>query len=590
MQRSMTTLAILAILLVSIVAAPRASAAGGGNPTLQSLVLVGAGGFTASAEGSGDPSTDEFAPANAIDELIPHTGTSATRVPADHVPMPAGNAVATSNPGAAGFNGISHLDQRRADGGNAFSLEPPDQALCVGNGVVLESVNLAVRAFSTTGTPLSATQSINTFFGLTPAIMRPPNLLAFGTFTSDPKCYFDASLGRWFLSVLGIDRDPSTGAFTGKTEIYLAVSKTASPVTGGWYIYRLDTTDDGTNGTPSHSACPCLGDQPLIGADANGFYISTNEFPLFANGFNGAQIYAMSKAALAAGKLPTVVHFHEPTLAEGYAYTVQPATTPPGGSYASGNGGTEYFLSALDFNGSLDDRIAVWAMTNTSSLTKKSPAVSLSSAVIDSQVYGQPPDAQQRPGPTPLGDAVNGKLEFLAGNDDRMNQVVWAAGTLWGAVNTVVKTPTGPTRIGIAYFEVTPSVSSSGQAAGAIAQQGYVAVNQESVMFPSIGVNKAGGAVMTFTLVGPDYYPSAAYTVIGASGAGDVHILGAGAGPEDGFTGYTAFGGSRTARWGDYSAAVADVDGSIWTAVEYIPGGRRTVNANWGTFVGHVTP
>ena len=589
MHRSLVVLSVLALLLISVAGAPRVAVAGGGSSTLQSLVLVGSGGFDVSASTpAGDGTVDEFSPSTEIDQLVPHIGVNAARVPADHVPTPSGQAVTSANTGAGGFNGISHRDQRLADNRNAFSLEPPDQALCVGGGVVLESVNLAVRAFSTAGVPLSATQSLNTFFGLSPAIIRsiPP---VYGTFTSDPKCYYDAVLKRWFLTILGIDRVPSGGAFTGKTEIYLAVSKTASPVTGGWYIYKLDTTDDGTNSTPSHNACPCLGDQPLIGADANGFYISTNEFPLFANGFNGAEIYAMSKAALAAGTLPTVVHFHEPTLAEGYAYSVQPATTPPGGSYATANGGTEYFLSALDFNGTLDNRIAVWALTNSSSLAKKNPTVSLTNALIDTQVYGQPPDAEQKPGLTPLGDAVNGKLEFLAGNDDRMNQAVWAAGKLWGAVNTVVKTPNGPTRIGIAYFAVTPSVT-SGQAGGTIAQQGYVAVNQESVMFPSIGVNPAGGAVVTFTLVGPDYYPSAAYAVIGASGAGDVHILGPGAGPEDGFTGYTAFGGSRTARWGDYSAAVADESGTIWTAVEYIPGGPRTVNANWGTFIGHVTP
>jgi hypothetical protein len=589
LHRSLTWLAVIAIVLVSVIVVQPAAARDGGK-TLQKLSLIGSGGFSASTTtGTGAPGVDEFAPDTEVDQEIPHTGTGAARVPADHVPTPAGNAVTTSNPGATGFEGISHRDQRLADGGNAFSLEPPDQALCVGNGFVLESVNLAVRAFSTAGAPLSATQSLNTFFGLTPAIVRtdPP---VYGTFTSDPKCYFDKGLSRWFLTILGLDRNPSGGAYTGKTEVYIAVSKTSSPVTGGWYIYKLDTTDDGSNGTPSHTNCPCLGDQPLIGADANGFYISTNEFPLFANGFNGAQVYAMSKAALAAGTLPTVVHFDVPTLAEGYGYTIQPATTPPGGAYATGNGGTEYFLSALDFNGQLDNRIAVWAMTNTSSLSKKNPDVSLSNAVLDSQVYGQPPDAEQRPGATPLGDSVNGKLEFLAGNDDRMNQAVWAAGKLWGAVNTAVKTPNGPTRIGIAYFAVTPTVSSSGQVAGTIAQQGYVAVNRNSVMFPSIGVNVAGQAVMTFTLVGPDYYPSAAYAVIGTSGAGDVHVLGAGAGPEDGFTGYSAFGGSRTARWGDYSAAVADESGTIWTAVEYIPGSPRTVNANWGTFIGRVTP
>jgi len=256
--------------------------------------------------------------------------------------QPAGNRVAASNPGATGFNAISHRDRRLADGGNAYSLEPPDQALCVGNGVVFESVNLAVQAFSTSGTPLTATQSINTFFGLSPIIIRSiPRV--YGTFTSDPKCYYDVALDRWFLTVLGIDRDPSTGAFTGTTEIFLAVSTTGDPVSTSWQIYKLDTTDDGTNGTPSHAGCPCLGDQPLIGADATGFYISTNEFPLFTNGFNGAEIYAMSKAALAAGTLPTVVHFHVPTLAEGFAYSIQPATTPPGGAHASGNGGTEFF-------------------------------------------------------------------------------------------------------------------------------------------------------------------------------------------------------------------------------------------------------
>jgi hypothetical protein len=61
-------------------------------------------------------------------------------------------------------------------------------------------------------------------------------------------------------------------------------------------------------GRPSHAGCPCFGDQPLIGADTNGFYVSTNEFPISGPGFNGAQIYAMSKSALAAGTLPPVVH------------------------------------------------------------------------------------------------------------------------------------------------------------------------------------------------------------------------------------------------------------------------------------------
>ena len=63
-----------------------------------------------------------------------------------------------------------------------------------------------------------------------------------------------------------------------------------------------------------------------------------------------------------------------------------------------------------------------------------------------------------------------------------------------------------------------------------------------------------------------------------------------GAAPEDGFTGYPVLGGDRAARWGDYSAAVADRSGAIWFANEYIPNAPRTVLANWGTFIGRVTP
>lgn len=76
------------------------------------------------------------------------------------------------------------------------------------------------------------------------------------------------------------------------------------------------------------------------------------------------------------------------------------------------------------------------------------------------------------------------------------------------------------------------------------------------------------------------------------TGIGDVHIAAPGQGPEDGFTGYEPVG--DVARWGDYTAAVADGD-TVWFATEYIAHPptnptTRTLQANWATFVGHVTP
>jgi hypothetical protein len=517
---------------------------------------------------------------------------SAARVPSAFVPRP--DAAAITGPGASfsGFNGITHRDQRLAGGGNQFSLEPPDQGLGVGNGFVVEAVNLAVSVYSTSGTPLGIA-ALNGFLGLAPAIDRSSTPPVFGPFTSDPRVYYDAPTGHWFLSLLEIDTSPSTGALLGHSAVYVAVSKSNDP-TGIWNIYSFDTTDSGNPG------CPCFGDQPLIGADQNGFYITTNEFSILGPEFNGAQIYAISKTALESTTSPLAIHIPGGPLAESISYSVQPATTPPNGTYEPANGGTEYFMSALDFTGTLDNRVAVWALTNTSSLNTASPSLTLSNVVISSEVYGLAPASQQKPGPLPLADLLkqknnplgvtsNEQLELIDSDDDRMQQAVFAAGSLWTSLGTVVKLPNGPARAGAAWFIVTPSWS-GGTLTATVTKQGYLAANQESLTYPSIGVNAAGKGIMTFTLVGPDYYPSAAYaTIDSVSGVGAIQIAANGALPDDGFTGYAAFGG-RVARWGDYTAAVADSEGSIWIATEYIPGGPRTLLANWGTFVGRIVP
>ncbi len=518
-------------------------------------------------------------------------------VPAAHVPAPAGSALATSNPGFSGFNGLTHRDQRLAGGGNQFSLEPPDQALAVGNGFVLEGVNDALAVYDTNGALLAGPVTFSSFFNEPPIVTRNSSgrIVGFGPFVFDPKAYFDSSTNRWFVVEAEIDVNPTTGDFLGHAVEELAVSETGNP-TGLWNVYRIAVTDDGTNGTPSNTGCPCFGDQPDIGADANGFYISTNEFPIFVNGFNGTQIYAISKAQLAAGSAkPAIVHIggNPTTLAEGIAGAVQPGSTPAGGSFETAQGGTEYFLSSLDFTNTLDDRIAVWALTNTSSLNSATPSLTLQNVVIGSEDYGLPPSAVQKDGPLPLGTLLLGAsahTPLLDAGDDRMQPVAFAAGKLWGGVATVVKTENSGTHAAVAYFVVTPSFA-GGTLTATIAKQGYVSLNRENVLYPTIGVNAAGKGVIDFSLAGPDFFPSSAYASIDAvNGAGDIHIGGPSAGPEDGFTGYPVFFGGNVARWGDYSYAVADADGTIWTANEFIPNAPRTLLANWGTFISHVTP
>jgi len=101
----------------------------------------------------------------------------AKRVPADHVPTPSGLSV-TGSGGAGGFDGQTHANQRLAGTGvytnTNFSTEPPDMALCVGNGFVVQGVNAALRVYSTTGTPLTASTALNQLFGAVPAVNRTP--------------------------------------------------------------------------------------------------------------------------------------------------------------------------------------------------------------------------------------------------------------------------------------------------------------------------------------------------------------------------------------------------------------------------------
>jgi hypothetical protein len=622
----LTSLALLLSATASTVSAKSTSV---GTKSVQKVQRLGTTRIAGSAARAIAPSSlnGEVRPepgldVNAHNQYI-RNPISASRVPSSHIPRPPAQNVVDAT-GTTHFDGVNHFVQRNSGGGTAyantqFSLEPPDQGLCVGNGFVLETVNTVVRVRSYAGANLTAAMPINDFFNLAPELIRssPP---VFGDFSSDPKCYYDASTQRWFISVLQLDVNSSSGAFGNHAHQLIAVSQTSDP-TLAFYLFTFDVTDDGTNGTPSHPSCPCYGDQPLIGADANGFYVTTNEFPIHNAGFNGANVYAMSKAGLESNSISSLTAFYEPTLAEGQAYSLQPATTPPGDSFASANGGTEYFLSALEFTGGLDNRIALWALTNTSSLSS-TPDLGMQVKVLGSEVYGLPPAMQQKSGPTPfrtllktsLAASVLGvkpsslPLSLIQSNDDRMNQAIYAGGHVWGALNTRMKSPTGAVRTGIAWFDVTPSWSGS-TLGGSVASQGYVAVQNDNVVFPSVAANADGNVLVAFTLLGQDYFPSAAYAWLDPeNGTGDVRVVKWGVGPQDGFTGYVTIdpGDGGVSRWGDYSAAVSDESGNLWLATETINqscsfsqfltspaftcGGTRTIYANWGTTIAEVAP
>jgi hypothetical protein len=539
------------------------------------------------------------------------------------------NSKPKSNPVlGAHFQGLNFHDQRFANGGNQFSVEPPDQGLCAGNGFMVEAVNDVLQVYDAAGNALlngGQAVDLNTFYGYPPAIVRTgPNAGQRGPSITDPSCIYNQAIGRFVLVVLTLDHVGLTANLSGNNHLDVAVSDTSDP-TGSWTIFKLPVQNNGTQGTPDHHCNNgfCLGDYPHIGADANGLYLTTNEFAFFGPGFfYGAQVYGIGNSVLTGGTGSVVLFDTLGAGPDGAGFTVWPAQTP-GNQFDPDNGGTEFFLSsdAVFSDVGTSNTILLWTMLNTSSLNSVSPAPTLAVSTVAVDTYAVPPLATQPAGNRPLSDCIadtvifptcnttvagvashnnatfgppNGKLNA---NDSRMQQVAYVNGNVWGALDTAVNVG-GQDRAGIAFYVINPNSRK-------LFLQGQAGIANTDLTYPAVGVTQSGRGVIAFTLTGDSDYPSAAFSGLDAKvGMGNVQVAATGAGSWDGFTSYVIFGSGRP-RWGDYGAAA--VDGShLWVASEYVAqtctyaeylvapqgqcGGTRGALGNWSTHISMVTP
>jgi hypothetical protein len=690
--RGRTKLGLGAVLVLAVCAlTASAGTATGASAAASSLVpKVGTGGPTTGAftpwdgsagnefAGGGDEESADAYAGNIVDRSLSSGGAAVG------VATTTGKKAKSNPVFNFGFEGLNHYQQRYSRGGNQFSVEPPDQGMCAGNGYVVEVVNDVFNVYSQStgasvlpdntatnivaGFPRNVNHAVdlNSFYGYPPAIDRAHGNVR-GEFVTDPSCIYDAATQRFFMVVLTLDPQvpgPCQGVFSCRNHLDLAVSQTSNP-TGKWNIYRTDVTNDGTN-TGGVNAGPYLGDYPHIGADANGIYLTTNAYPWHANGFSGAQIYAYSKSQLAAGAANvTMQHIDTSGMVNAPSdagptqpgFTVWPAQSPGTGSFNTDNGGTEYFLSSnagdeatnpvSGAGGShVSKQIILWTLSNTASLNTAAPSVNLSNKILGVNTYAVPPKQQQpgsgtAPGESvPQGHCINDtttatiagtgcwRLLFVGqpahdevisrpdSNDTRMQQVMYANGKVWGALDTAINPDGGPQRAGIAWYIVKPD-------AGKVALNGYLGATGHDFTYPAIGATASGRGIMAFTDTGDTTNPSAAYASIDANaGIGTWNDVpgGSGAAPDDGFTSYKSqVGNPPRTRWGDYGAAAVDGN-SIWIASEYIAHqcdympwggpffggsgdnllgtcggashgpGTRTALANWSTRISKFTP
>jgi len=491
-------------------------------------------------------------------------------------------AISASN--TFGLLGLTHYDQRNANGGNQFSVEPPNPSIAVGNHMVLEGVNNAVQVYTNNGVPLlPAVLSSNQVFGALEAINRTTGVN--GVFPTDMRVFFDQTIDRFFVIQRSQDNDIN-GNELPSSHLYMAVSQT-NDATGTYNVYVMNTT----NG--SHFGCPCYPDFPDIGADQYGFYISSNEFNAASNSLVDAQIFAISKASLATNSAaPTMVVYYLPDITD-YEFAIQPVTTPQTASYFVASGGLEYFVSTNSSAGE-DSSMAVWAMANTSSLATASPSLTLTRINTPILSYTFPGVATQMPGPLPYGSTLTppGLLAKLDGGDCRVLSAVYSGGRIYATWATEAQDELGNDVVGGVYVILSPTFRNNSLVAPVL-RQGYLLVQKNHLLRPAIAVNGTGQGAITMTLVGPSYYPSAAFVPINTYSTGtSVQVVASGNGPEDGFTGYPNEGFPETgiARWGDYNSATVGGDGGIWMTTEFIPNAPRTQLANWGTFISQYVP
>jgi hypothetical protein len=472
-----------------------------------------------------------------------------------------------------------------------YNLEPPDPSLCAGAGFVTQVVNNQVQISDSNLNHLTA---------------PIPNEVFFGDFLNaifDPLCSYNHSTGRWYYTLAVTD-------FASFSGVYIAVSTSADP-RSPWNIYFLDLGNfGGDTGDPTpDEGCYvslCLADQPNLGSDQYTISISTNQFDLLGGGcltgFCGAAYVLIDKVALALGSpFPNVVAFDistGPTLSPDFDfgdcvsgfgpcwYSIQPADAA-NGRYDTRSGGTQWALSALDFFGISDSRVALWRFSNTQMIGAFVPAISGTAAILHMpahETYSNPPFASQpqnvtspiQPNGNPLGDflvlsglcpaAFCGNPGPIATNDDRMRDTTMTtlpngSRIMWGGLTTAAGG-----NAGILLFGVN-----LGTTAGNSSLSRFWRIHNPTndVYFPAVSIFDNGIALAAYTVSGPGQYASAAYSVFSTSMAPDaIRVANLGQGVQDGFTQYGFVFGSNP-RWGDYSGA-ATMGNSIYFTSEYI--------------------
>ncbi|MBK9099651.1 MAG: hypothetical protein IPM14_16385 [bacterium] len=419
----------------------------------------------------------------------------------------------------------------RWPGMNMENSIPPDPIVAAGPDHVIACVNSRFLVWDKQGNLLA---NINADTWIAPVI----NAGAF-----DPQIIYDHYAGRWFM--LWDWWDEISQAY-----FIISYSDDADPF-GTWYMYRLDSRQNGTATTST------WGDFPQIGFDEEAIYIDSRQFG-FAGGLQYNKIRILNKSELYSSNGGLLTWKDIWDIRRPNQTSEKPDVLEPAISYTPGQGGYFFWTWSSPVPGGGSNVYYLYKILSPISTTPR-----LRGKVISTQFYYNSPDANQLGGGTAL-DAGSSKL--------RHSPIV-RDGYLYMAHPVGNTTNTSYSAIRYAKIDLSvPSVTEHSEF-GLI---GYY------YLYPALTVDKNHNIAVTFSRSGDSEYCGA---FISTKHASDPAGLNPSVPIQVGLGNYVVtFGGSRN-RWGDYMGIYLDPvnELNVWTFTEY----ARTGNT-WGTYVGQI--
>jgi hypothetical protein len=423
---------------------------------------------------------------------------------------------------------------------------PPDPNGDVGPNHYVQAVNVEIGIFSKTGTPL-ATLYFSTLFSNAnggAGTGTPCDNYNYG----DPIVLYDATVDRWLVA------DFAWSNSNGPFYECIAFSQSGDPVSGGWWLYPLQT--DLNN----------LGDYPKFGVWADGIYMSANMFDSSDN-FVNTRVWALNRSDMLNG---AAMHYFYANVSSAYGNllpgNLRGSTLPPAGEpafFASVDQPSTFHLWKFQVNWSTLSA----TFTGPTNLTVANFAMPCNAATISNCV--PQPGVSSSYYLDSLGDRLMMQLQYRNLNG---TESLWANHTVAASANTGYPT-------GIRWYEIrnpngTPYVY----------QQGTYQPDSNYRWMGSLAVDGFGNMALGYSVSSSSVYPSIRYTgrlvtdTLGTLPQAETTLM-AGTGSQAVYC-----SGQPCNRWGDYSAMTIDPtdDCTFWYTNEYY----TSTGGNWQTRIG----